>query len=181
VSPDLRVTLIKVGAPLLAIVVVLAISRARGLDLKKDIGLQWPRPKLVALWMGVWIVWIAMGEWLGHLLHFGEPSHWKAYAAGIVVLRVLAIGILGPAAEELVFRGILFSRLLGPIGPAATIVATAATWAALHYSYDWRALAQVCADGLVLGLARYRSRSTNVPIAMHAVGNLFSIYQSLHA
>jgi membrane protease YdiL (CAAX protease family) len=181
VSPDLKATLFKVGVPLVTIAIVLLVSRARGFDLKKDIGLQWPRPRLVVLWIGVWIAWIAIGEWLGHLLHFGEPSHWKAYAAGIVVLRVLAIGILGPAAEELVFRGILFARLLKPIGPAATIVATAAAWAALHYSYDWLTLSQVFADGLILGLARHQSRSTNVPIAMHAVGNLFSIYQSLCA
>ncbi len=97
------------------------------------------------------------------------------------MLRVLAIGILGPAAEELVFRGILFARLLKPIGPAATIVATAAAWAALHYGYNWLTLSQVFGDGLILGLARHQSRSTNVPIAMHAVGNLFSIYQSLCA
>jgi membrane protease YdiL (CAAX protease family) len=34
-------------------------------------------------------------------------------------------------------------------------------------------------DGIVLGLARHFSGSLYVPIAMHMLGNLFSIAQSL--
>ena len=34
-------------------------------------------------------------------------------------------------------------------------------------------------DGLLLGAARHRSRSTFVPMLLHVVANLYSILQSL--
>jgi CAAX protease family protein len=180
VSPDLGPTLVKVALPAVAIAAVLAISRRRGIAWREDLGLRWPRPTIVALWLGVWVAWVAAGEVATKTFGLEDATPWKPYPLSIVVLRIAAIGLLGPAAEELVVRGIVYYRIgrtrLGPVG---AVVAGAALWAAAHVRYAWPTVALIFFDGLVLGLARHRSRSTFVAMLMHASGNLYSIAQSL--
>jgi uncharacterized protein len=111
----------------------------------------------------------------------GPGRAWPAYTALIVGLRILAIGVLGPFAEELVMRGLLYNRLrrtaLGDIG---AIVVSAVGWSALHFHYGIGTLGLITLDGLILGLARYRSGTVWIPAIMHVMGNLFSICQSLN-
>jgi len=92
------------------------------------------------------------------------------------VLRVLAVGVLGPIAEELIFRGWFFGVLLKRVSPAVTILLTAAGWAALHYAYGVAVLGVILVDGLLLGLARWKTRSVYPPIVMHMLYNLYAIW-----
>ena len=66
------------------------------------------------------------------------------------------------------------------ISPLGAIVLVSAAWAVMHYRYEPMTIALIFADGLVLGAARHHSRSVWLPVVMHSMGNLFSIYQSLH-
>lgn len=178
---DLQPTLLKLAIPLLTIVMVLVAARVRGIAWKSGLGLTWPAPRLFAVWMGIWIAWMVVGEIVTRVFGFGEATPWREYAPFIVVLRILAIGLAGPAAEEIVVRGILFFRLRATrLGPNGAILVCAAAWALMHYRYDPPTIALIFADGIVLGLARHRTGSTLVTVAMHSVGNLYSIYQSLH-
>jgi len=179
-NPDLGSTLLKLALPCLAIAVVLAISRWRGISWKDDLALVWPKPTVTATWVAIWIGWVILGEFAIRTFGLAQAAPWKPYPLLIIVLRIVAIGLLGPAAEEIVVRGVLFFRIgrtrLGPIG---AIVIGAAGWAAAHVQYDGMTMLLIFLDGLVLGTARLRSRSTCVPIVMHALGNLISICQSL--
>jgi CAAX protease family protein len=180
VSPDLGPTLAKVALPAVAIAAVLAISRRRGIAWKEDLGLGWPKPRVVTLWLGVWVAWVAVGEVATRTLGLDDAVPWKPYPLPIMVLRIVAIGLIGPAAEELVVRGIVYYRIgRTRLGPAGAVVAGAALWAAAHVQYAWPTVALIFLDGLVLGLARHRSRSTFVAMLMHVSGNLYSIAQSL--
>lgn len=175
-------TLIKLAFPVIAILLVLFVSKWRGLSWQEDLGLRRPKALMLMAWLGLWLLWIVISEWLGHVFGLDQPRAWPACPMLIVVLRVLAIGVLGPVAEEIVMRGILFSRLrrtaMGTVGAIGII---AIGWAALHYDYGVGTLGLIAVDGVVLGLARYQSKSLWVPVIMHALGNLFSIYQSLGA
>jgi len=180
VSPDLAATLVKLAVPAVAIAAVLAITRWRDISWTADLGLTWPRPAVLASWVAIWIGWVILGEVAIRTFGLGQAAPWKPYPLLIVVLRIAAIGLLGPAAEEIVVRGVLFHRIgrtrLGPVG---AIAIGAALWAVAHVQYEWTTAALIFLDGLVLGTARLRSRSTFVPMVMHSLGNLFSIYQSL--
>ena len=99
-----------------------------------------------------------------------------------VPMRILAIGVAGPFLEELVARGVVFNLLKRTaIGSLGAIFLIAAAWASAHYRYDVPTIVLVCLDGVIFGLARYTSGSLWIPVALHMIGNLISIGQSLWA
>ena len=179
-SDLLLTTLPKVLLPAFAIALMLFVARRRGLSPGDDLGLRKPEWKYAAIFLALWLCLIALEEFLTSGMAGAEIKHWPAYPPLILLLRIIAIGFLGPIAEELVFRGFLL-RLLGRtrIGIHGAIVVTAALWSLIHQQYAPILLGLIFIDGIALGLARHFAKSLYVPIVMHVLGNLFSIYQSL--
>ena len=87
----------------------------------------------------------------------------------------LAIVVVAPVVEELVFRGFAFKGLeRSRIGALGAILATSLGWAALHLQYDLYGIGTVFVGGLLLGVARIKSNSIYVPIMMHALWSLIA-------
>jgi hypothetical protein len=180
-DPVLRSTLLKLLLPAIGLIAVLAGTRRRGMSWRDDLRLVWPSPRVVLLWMAIWIAWVAASELAIPVFGLDQPSRWPPYPILVIVLRIAAIGLLGPALEEILMRGVVFHLLSRTrLGPWGAIAIAAMAWAAMHAQYGWKTLVLIALDGLVLGIARHRSRSTFVPVAMHMLGNLYSITQSLH-
>ncbi|MEO8020074.1 MAG: CPBP family intramembrane glutamic endopeptidase [Pseudomonadota bacterium] len=179
--PDLWLpTLSKVLLPGAAIIAMLIAAKRRKLSFADELGLRAPTMWVAALCLAAWICLIALEEHLTGSIEDLQPKHWPDYPAAIIALRVLAIGFLGPVAEELAFRGLLMAALRRMrVAIPWAIAFTAAVWAIIHLQYSPLLLALIFVDGIALGLARYYSKSLYVPIAMHIIGNCFSIYQSL--
>lgn len=113
------------------------------------------------------------------VIHWRGPWNWQPWIDAPLAasaMRVLAVCFLGPTAEELIFRGFGFGFLQPRIGTTLTVVVTAAAWAALHYSYGWAVLFVILVDGILLGLARWKTRSVFPPIVMHMLYNLYAIW-----
>ncbi len=64
-----------------------------------DLGFANPVISATALFLVLWLALIAVEE----VLQQSAPKAWKDYPSGIIALRILAIGFLGPIAEELAF------------------------------------------------------------------------------
>ena len=95
---------------------------------------------------------------------------------------VLAIVVVGPAGEEIMFRGFLFRGWVGPgARGAVAIVVIALVWAGMHVQYDWFGIGQVFLTGLVLGWLRWRSGSTLLTILLHLLVNLEGTLETLTA
>src|SRR3989304_10486167 len=107
-DPLLRSTLLKVAWPVVAISIVLLVSAKRGISRRDDLGLALPKGPALALWIGLWLGWILASEVLIRQLGLEQAPAWLHYPLLILVLRILAIGVLGPIAEELAMRGIVF-------------------------------------------------------------------------
>ena len=179
-DPILQSTLIKTAMPSLAIIVILTVTKRRGISWGEDLGLRAPTFQSTIGWLVTWIAWIVASEIIIRTFALDQATVWPDYPLMIVVLRVVAIGLLGPFAEELVMRGMLLHVLRRTrIGAIGSIGQIAVLWAGLHYSYGAGTLALVAIDGVMFGLARYQSGSLYLPMAMHALGNSVSIYQSL--
>jgi membrane protease YdiL (CAAX protease family) len=168
--------LAKAGISALAVFLVVARMRRSSFGDMADFGFVRPRPLPAAVLLFAYLGWMLLSDaWL----HWRGPwdfRPWLQAPLAASALRILAVCILGPAAEELLFRGLLF-RWLGerlPIAP--TIAITAVGWALLHWSYSWAVIGVIVIDGVLLGLARWRTHSILPPIAMHALYNLYAIW-----
>lgn len=101
-------------------------------------------------------------------------------AEGWLVPILLAIVVIGPAGEEIMFRGFLFRGWVTPglRGVAAVVVITL-LWSVQHIQYDWFGISQVFVTGLLLGWIRWRSRSTSLTILLHMLVNLDSTVETI--
>jgi membrane protease YdiL (CAAX protease family) len=156
--------------------IVLVLVKTKNMS-REDLGLV--RPRALPLTLAIMLLYFGWMLGTNALLGWRGPWDWTPWLAAPLlasVLRVLAVGILGPIAEELIFRGWFFGLLGKRIGVAATLLLTAAGWTLLHYDYGWAVLGVILVDGLLLGLARLVSRSVYPPIVMHILYNLYAVW-----
>jgi membrane protease YdiL (CAAX protease family) len=166
--------LVKVAVSGAAIALVLFKSRHMA---REEVGLV--RPARLPLTLGIMLLYVGWMLGTNALMGWRGPWDWTPWLAAPLlasILRVLAVGILGPIAEELIFRGWVFALLRTRVGVAVTLLLTSAGWALLHYDYSWAVIGVILVDGLLLGLARLTSRSVYPPIAMHIIYNLYAVW-----
>jgi membrane protease YdiL (CAAX protease family) len=102
---------------------------------------------------------------------FQSEAYQSAKDAGWLSGLMLAIVLVAPIGEEIVFRGFLYRGLMRPGREMLAIVVISLAWALLHIQYDWLGMAQIFAAGLMLGWFRWASGSTSVTIVMHVMIN----------
>lgn len=100
---------------------------------------------------------------------------------GWLAALVLAIVVVGPIGEEVMFRGFMFRGWVTSSGwrDALAIVVITALWSAMHIQYDWFGISQVFLTGLVLGWIRWRSGSCLLTIVLHMLVNLESTIEAM--
>jgi len=171
---------LKLALPIATIAIVLIVARKRGISWRDGLGLRPPRWGAAALWLAAWGLWLAFVEFAAPFLGLEQPEPWPSYPLATVLARIAAIGVLGPAAEELLMRGLILDRLRRTVvGTPLAILLVALAWAGMHFSYGAAALGLITLDGIWLGWARCKTNSVWVPVFMHVSGNLLSIWQSL--
>ncbi len=102
---------------------------------------------------------------------FQSVAYQTAKDAGWLAAMMLAIVVVAPIGEEVVFRGFLYRGLVRPGREILAIVAIALAWALLHVQYDWLGMTQIFALGLILGWFRWASGSTTLTVVMHVLIN----------
>ena len=88
-----------------------------------------------------------------------------------LLLVGFAAATVGPACEELAFRGFVQPLLVRSLGPAPGILLTALPFALLHgpeYAWSWRHILLVTVAGASFGWMRHRTGSTASAAVMHA-------------
>jgi membrane protease YdiL (CAAX protease family) len=174
--PHLGASLMKVAVPLFAIVAVIAAHRIRGLPLREHLALTKPPIGKAALCVIVFTGYMLGTNYLSNWRGGWDFAQWREGPLMIDILRVLGVAILGPIAEELIFRGVIYYRLaLTKLGMAGAILVTAVAWGCFHLDYRPTVLARVVLGGCLLGAARYWTASVITPIIMHIVWNVYAI------
>jgi membrane protease YdiL (CAAX protease family) len=134
---------------------------------------------------GFWAVVLALAAGVGLLLlhawgHQPLAMIRHPIPAGVWdrTLFFLVGGAIGPLAEELFFRGVLYT-FLRRWGVVVALIVSTAIFVALHAVHGIP-YTQI-AGGLVFALAFEKSRNLMVPIAIHAAGNVTIFILSLLA
>jgi len=168
-----------VTAPLFALLVVL-LARARG-SIRGYLGLRWARWKPALGWAIVIAAFLCafdlLGAWLGrppipdfmrNVYQTGEPL-WVLW---------IALVIMAPLFEELLFRGFLIPGLEQRWGAVVAVLLSGGIFAVIHLQYDWFDVCAVFGLGAFLGAARVTTRSTLLPMVLHAGVNLVATVQA---
>lgn len=105
------------------------------------------------------------------------PTLAEQLLAGNASLFVVGVfsTILGPAFEEILFRGFLQTLLAQSLEPAIAITLTSAPFALLHgaqYEWSWQHIVLIFAVGWVFGAVRQRTGSTAASTLLHMGYNL---------
>ena len=157
------------------IVLAIWIRRRRIVD---TLALKRPSPRQAALWVGLLLTFLAASDLLTYAR--GKPIvptqmidvyRNTRYPAFLFIAVVFA----APMVEETVFRGFFQKGITESwAGPTCAIVLGSAGWSLLHVQYDWELIGHIFVMGVLLGLARWKSRSLPLTISMHAIANLIA-------
>ena len=99
-----------------------------------------------------------------------------------LLLAYLTIAVVGPIAEEVLFRGFLHGTLRKKLSAWATVLITATLFAALHlgiYQLDewqWNVAIDTFVLSLWLGFMRERTGTIWVPILVHVIKNSLAFF-----
>lgn len=158
--------------------VVLVARLRRGWSAAEYLALRPVPMRTLGAWVGIVLAYCVATDSLTYLLgrpivpEFMREAYQTAYWASLLWG---ALVVAAPAFEESFFRGFMLRGLRGSrLGATGSVLATSAVWTALHVQYDAYFQAILFLGGILLGVARLRSRSLYPPLAMHATMNLLA-------
>ncbi len=134
-------------------------------------------------WLAILAAWVAAFDGLTWLL--GRPivpefMHEAYRTAYWTPLLWAALVVASPLCEESLFRGFMMPGILhSRAGVVGAILIPTVIWTLMHVQYDAYALSQVFAGGLLLAVARLRTRSLYPSLAMHALMNLIATSEAM--
>lgn len=105
------------------------------------------------------------------------PEGWDSSRAGAYVLSFLAVVVVAPVTEELLYRGVGLSLLLARAGPPAAVAVTAVLFGLGHGLL--LSLAAFIWFGIVIALVRLRTDSIYPAFLVHGTFNAIGMIAPL--
>jgi membrane protease YdiL (CAAX protease family) len=156
---------------------------ARGLPLRDAFGLRRPHSWGVALGLvplALLAIWIASAIYAQFLDPGDEqglvPEDWDSSRAGAFAAYFVAVAVLAPVVEELMYRGLGF-RLLAPYGTGVAILVTGLLFGAAHGLLIGFPILSLF--GVLLGWLRSKTASVYPCILVHAIFNATALVVSV--
>jgi len=152
-----------------AILLIVAVKR---LPARAYLAVHPVRLPVLLKWAGVLLTYVVLTSGAATLFHIdfggavmgdilsGSDRPWLFW---------IAVVLAAPLFEEVFFRGFLFRGFEATfLKVPGTVILTAILWAALHIQYNAYGIAFIAGAGILFGLARARTGSLLVPLALHA-------------
>lgn len=153
------------------------------LNITQYLQLYKPQTATLLKWLGVMAIVIILLEVSNVILEKENPEFMtKVYSSTTnLPLLWIAVIIAAPFFEEFFFRGFLLEGIRhSPVGTVGAILITSLTWAMMHMQYGWFEIATIFLIGILFSIAKLKTQSLYIPIAMHALMNLTaSIFMAL--
>lgn len=152
------------------------IVRHYGIPFGEGIRWRWPNSSWPLYVLGGLVLCLLI-QGLGHVLP--QPRHvplQDLFRTRLSAWILTVFGIfVGPPAEELFFRGLLFPALERKMNLAWSVLLTALAFTALHgfqLAFGWGPLVGIFIVGVVLTLVRVKADSLAACVVMHMAYNL---------
>jgi CAAX protease family protein len=160
-----------------SLVIAAFVLLRKGISLKEYLAIKKMPFKVYASWLLLSLIFLF--AWQGVSLVWEPPNtDWmiKTYqTAEYLPLFWFALVVAAPLIEELFFRGFLFEGLRDSwMGSVGAVLVTSIAWAAIHVQYEMFQIAIIGTLGILLGIAKVKTRSLYIPIAMHSFNNLIA-------
>ncbi|PSR54068.1 hypothetical protein AHMF7605_11320 [Adhaeribacter arboris] len=168
----------KVLIPLLTIALVSFISQKKlHYSWQGDFLFVPPPYKMLLFWILVFGSYMLGTDYFWHWRGDWDFSAWQQQPVFTSIARVFAVVMAGPVAEEMLFRGLLLTRLKRTgLNPWMSLLLVTSAWAGIHVEYSWGIIFLIFGNGLLLGLSLYSSRSLLVPILLHIIWNGYAVW-----
>ncbi len=159
-------------------------SMRKSITVRQYLHLYWPRIGSLLKWLGImFLVMIGM-QVVMVSLGAETPSFMTDVYNSTEHKWVLWVAVIigAPFFEEFLFRGFLFEGLRhsfskitnSAVGTTLTVLITSGIWAVIHMQYGWLEIFSIFIIGIAFAIARLKTGSLYVPIAMHMMMNFFA-------
>lgn len=173
---------ILVSGFLATLLLIFFVKIRKGPSVREYLCLRLPGWKIFAVWILITLLFEALYAALSYLLDYTAAiEFWvKLLQTGPPMLLVIvSVVVMAPIFEEIFFRGFMFSGIKeSRLGARGAIIITALTWSVIHFQYDLYTIATIFVLGIVLGIARLRTNSLYITIAMHATVNAIAMIEA---
>ena len=171
------ITLVCVSTPV-QVGLLFWFARLRSLSAVEYLALTLPRKRDIVILLLSAPLLFAASDGLSWILgknvvtSFQDDIYRSAASAGAQMWLWLAVVIVAPIGEEILFRGFLFRGWQRSSDDAwVAIGATAVLWAIVHLQYDPLVIGEILVAGLALGWVRWRTGSTISTLVLHSLLN----------
>ncbi|MGV7220926.1 MAG: CPBP family intramembrane glutamic endopeptidase [Nitrospinales bacterium] len=171
-------SLIWVVSALMCTGFIILFSELRaGITVKQYLGLTSARPMDFIGWTGITLILIGALTVLSFTIEVQENFMVEIYSsAENKILFMVGIVLAAPIFEELLFRGFLFEGIRdSKLGAVGAVLATSLLWASIHTQYEILGISYIIIFGIILGIAKIKTRSIYLVIFMHALNNFISV------
>lgn len=132
--------------------------------------------KMLLIGVGGWGVFFVGGSLIGQWLDDDPMAMFVPLIAKNPILWTLAIAILAPIYEELLFRGVVLGVLLqSSMRPMLASLTTSTLFAMAHWQYDWLGMGLVFGLSMIFCWARMATHSLILPIILHCLNNALAV------
>lgn len=170
--------------PFVFIIIALTIRVKKGKLSKDELGLKTPDTKFKAvIWCASFLIFCIATELTLHHFRLLEV---KTYEFKILTssVRILGMVLIAPVAEELLYRGLFLSKLIGfKINKHLSIFLLSILFVVAHsFAFENTLMSkigivQTFLDSTFFAYARLNTKSIYTPIIMHMTGNLIATFE----
>ena len=135
------------------------------------------------LWTVGFLIFIILTEFTLYKIGILEIDKWN-HPLYPSIIRILGTIILGPIAEELLFRGLILNVLTKRNLNIHLAIFIQAVFFVLLHNFTYQnnlssniGIVQSLIDASLFGYARYHTKSIYTPMAMHMTGNFIATFE----
>ena len=163
-----------ISIPLVIYFIFTYVKQQSAFSIKEYLAFKKPRIKDIFIWVSLTFCLMILITTITKFFDIESSDYvYKIYkTTRYPLLLWITLVIFFPIYEELLFRGFMFKGICQTyIGKKGALFFSTSIWAGIHLQYDLILINILIAFGILLGIARLKTKSIYIPIIMHILWN----------